>query len=226
MIIVCTNHKTGTYLMKNVFSTFALKANIPFIGMRKPKKPDNSIIFVNHSCHINRYINLKKYTYKGIHIIRHPYEIIMSATRYHQITDEYWCNQPRSDLKDKTYKQHLKDLSMDEKILFEMENSSKNVINGIYHWDWHDPNFLVLKLEDIQDYPEDMAKIICNFLSIDNNIFEPILCNIVKRKNTTSHCTNKTNDRYTYKKYFKKVHYDRIKEIFPDDLLDVFDYEI
>tara|TARA_E500000178_G_C16645477_1_gene583936 strand:- start:126 stop:293 length:168 start_codon:yes stop_codon:yes gene_type:complete len=55
----------------------------------------------------------------------------MSGVRYHQITDEKWCNEKRKTLNDLSYKEHIKKLDFDDKIIFEMENTSKNAIKGI-----------------------------------------------------------------------------------------------
>ncbi len=78
----------------------------------------------------------------------------MSGVRYHQITDEKWCNEKRKTLNDLSYKEHIKKLDFDDKIIFEMENTSKNAIKGI-QGDMKNRNFnnnvLFLKQEDLYD---------------------------------------------------------------------------
>lgn len=78
----------------------------------------------------------------------------MSGVRYHQIASEPWLDSKRSDLNGLSYRQHLQNLSLDEKITFEMENNARRTINRVYN-DIKNRNFnsnvLFIKLEDLYD---------------------------------------------------------------------------
>ena len=170
---------------------------------------------------------------KCVVIIRHPYEIIMSGVRYHETTsavaEQKWLDSKRSDLNGLSYRQHLQNLSMDEKITFEMENKARRTINCIYN-DIKNRNFnsnvLLIKLEDLYDKQ--------NIPGICKNIEAHCKPSVSTQCNRLIKCfwktlaipfqrTNKDNC-YTFRKNFKKHHIRRFNELFPSDTLDVLGY--
>ena len=74
MIIIGSYHKTGTYLLYNIFNELC---NI--------SKNKECIMF---NSHFNEITDEQIKNNKCVIIIRNPYEVICSSMRYHQIADE------------------------------------------------------------------------------------------------------------------------------------------
>jgi len=218
-IIVCTNHKTGTQLFKQIFKKYCSNESMKF--GRYPSTHLNLCLFLNHS----NFFQKPTIKYKGIHIYRHPYEIIMSGVRYHQITNEKWCAKKKLPGKKCTYKQHIRKLSIDDKISFEMKNAAKRTIMNIYNWDWDDDNFKMIKLEDVNENTKQSANEIASFLNLNIPKFIKIFDSTVKIKRTDKHNTNKTKSLYTFQNHFKEKHYQQFREIFPANLLQKLGYQ-
>jgi len=222
-IIVCTNHKTGTQLFKQIFKQYC-KTESKNFSQTHSSNP-KLCLFLNHS----RDFKMPRTEYKGIHIYRHPYEIIMSGVRYHQITSETWCAKKKkfpgpSGIKE-TYQQRIRRLDMDDKIMFEMEHSAKNTIMSIYNWDRTDKNFKMIKLEDVNENTTEIANEIAAFLDLKIPKFTKIFEKNVRKMRTAKHTTNKSGSLYTFQKHFKAKHYERFKELFPLDLFEKLGYE-
>jgi hypothetical protein len=228
-------HKTGSQLLNKILKT--LNINI-FSVWRNCFNHTPDKILHNNKC---------------IVFIRHPYEIICSAVRYHCKTSESWvhfnyifkemiycCNKNnnmpgtsnktwRFSPKDKiTYQNKIKSLSNDDKILFEMNNCAFWTINAIYN-DIKNRNFnnniYVMRLEDITDINK-LPKI-CQEIEhhINGAISYKVLYDAFSAniKNKIN-STKKTND-LSYLKMFKKEHYDEFDRIFPKDLFEVMGYK-
>ena len=165
----------------------------------------------------------------GSLFLEHPYEIIMSGIRYHQITDEDWCNKKDNKLNNLSYKEHIKNLNFDDKIIFEMENCGRRTINAIYN-DMKNRNFnnnvLFIKLEDL--YEKKNIPIICkkikkhceSSINIDS---DKLTDSFLKNLNKSFHRTNKNNS-YTFNEYFKEHHINHFNELFPKDTLKILGY--
>lgn len=219
MFIIGSYHKTGTVLFKNIFNKY---------------KERNDRFNYQFYDHFNRVDNNTIKNNKCLVIIRHPYEIIISGVRFHQITDEKWCHQPTKNLGGNTYQQHIKSLPDDKKILFEMGHFASYTIKNIYN-DVKNRNFnnniLFLKLEDlyIKENIPDICQKIKDHFKVDEvdgednvNLDELISC-FNECLNIPYHRTHEKNE-YTYQKHFKPTHFNRIKKLFPDDLLKVLGY--
>lgn len=145
MIIIGSYHKTGSVLFSKIWEDYFNHKTKDYIDYNHFERVTNDMI-KNTKCVV---------------IIRHPYEIIMSGVRYHQITSEEWCNIKEKTLNNLSYKEHIKSLNFDDKIIFEMEekssfreNNANHTINAIYN-DIKNRNFnnniLFIKLEDLYE---------------------------------------------------------------------------
>jgi hypothetical protein len=137
-MIIGSYHKTGSVLFSNIWKSYFNKKTNDYKDYNRFDRVNDDMI-KNTKCVV---------------IIRHPYEIIMSGVRYHQITSEKWCNEKKKDLNNLCYKQHLQNLNFDDKIIFEMENHAYQTINAIYN-DMKNRNFnnniLFIKLENLYE---------------------------------------------------------------------------
>lgn len=168
--------------------------------------------------------------YRGIRIIRHPYEVIVSAYRYHKKTSEEWCHKTVFYLPEKrSYQEHLNTVTQREGIIYEMMNTSYQSIMRMYNWNQADQNFLTMKLEDfISDHRGMILKMLL-FLDLPIKGHEDVIDELFlldKSNNLThGHFTNQTNEVYTYDKYFEKIHYDLFGSIFPKDIWEKLGYQ-
>ncbi|MGM0694999.1 MAG: hypothetical protein ACQEUN_16595 [Pseudomonadota bacterium] len=111
------------------------------------KEPKNWDIYFDHWSKWR--VNLNKIEFSGIHAIRHPFSLIHSATLYHLKSKEKWLHVPRESFGGLTYFQKLSSLaSFEEKLMFEMENHSKIVIEDMMSVA-KDVRFYDVRLENI-----------------------------------------------------------------------------
>ena len=210
-MIIGSYHKTGSLLFSNIWNNY----------FNKKIKDYNHFNMVTDDMIKNT---------KCVVIIRHPYEIIMSGVRFHQTTSEKWCNKKKKNLNYLSYKQHIKNLNFDDKIIFEMENCAYETINAIYN-DMKNRNFnnnvLFIKLEDL--YETKNIPIICKKIkehckSCVNIDSDKLTNSFLKILNKSFHRTNKNNS-YTFNEYFKEHHINHFINLFPNDTLKVLGYD-
>ncbi len=228
MIIVGTYHKTGTVLMSSIFKEVAKYKDWKFYKNTEfDPKVKTDIYFVRKSN-----IDLEKIPpdCKGVHLIRNPYEVVVSGYRYHLITREKWCRIPKRErLGGKTYQEYLNSLSPDEGITFEMIHVAYSTINSMYRWDYADERFLNLRLEDfLENFDKALEKTL-RFLSFSEADVVALLQRCQKFKKGVAvdkggHITNKSSKVYTYREYFKPHHYILFDRLFPGDLMQKLGY--
>jgi hypothetical protein len=89
--------------------------------------------------------------HRGLHLIRDPRDLIISAAFYHEVcTTERWLRRRRWNFYGRSYQQSLARLSsQEEKILFEMSHCSGATIRDMLAWNDANPNFYEAKYEDL-----------------------------------------------------------------------------
>lgn len=228
MIVVGTHHKTGTVLMTKIFEEVAKYKEWHFYKSTEfDPEVKTDIYFVRKSN-----IDLSKLPLgcKGVHLIRNPYEVVVSGYRYHLITREKWCRiTKRERLGGKTYQEYLNALSLDEGVTFEMIHAAYNTICGMYHWDYADERFLNFRLEEFLETFDRALEKMFRFLSFNESDVMALLQQCRKFKKSVAvdkrgHITNKSNAVYTYRKYFKPHHYRLFNLLFPRDVIQKLGY--
>ena len=212
-MIIGSYHKTGSVLFSNIWKDYFNK--------KQYYKDYNNFNSVTNDMIKNN---------KCIVLIRNPYEIIMSGVRYHQITNEKWCNIKDTKYNGLSYKKYIQKLNFNDKIIFEMENCAYKTINAIYN-DMKNRNFnnniLFIKLEDL--YEKKNIPNICekiknhceSFINIDSN---KLAYYFFKNLNKSFHRTNKNNS-YTFNEYFKEQHINHFNKLFPKDTCKIIGYD-
>ncbi len=124
--------------MADVFRSFARSGSFSFLNLSNKKSEDSRllledklktrntrlIVFHNHSVFPN-IVYLRGF--KGIHLIRDPRDILISAVRYQETTDATWVKKRRADLGGKSVQQVLRDCdTMEAKLMFEMSYVGKD----------------------------------------------------------------------------------------------------
>jgi len=178
----------------------------------------------------------------GVHLIRHPYDIIASAYRYHLVCKEDWCISPGYSEPEifampeyrelfsggRSYQEVLNSLPQSEGLVMEIWRSRPNILYMV-EWDYSDPRFLECKLEDFtRDFDETFRKVLSHlrlFGSKDAEILEIAAAHDVSRWSVSKlkdepHVTNKSR-KLDSRDIFDAEHFQLIGELFPKDLLDV-----
>src|SRR5207244_8251072 len=88
MIFIGTHHKSGTILFWRIFRDVAVAFSLEvYPGIQRKLPPTTQIWFMEHSK-----IFPEDFTeITGIHVIRHPFDLICSGYRYHLVCNEAWC---------------------------------------------------------------------------------------------------------------------------------------
>jgi hypothetical protein len=155
-IIIGTHHKSGTNfflkVLKELHEEQVIKLWDRNSSPESRKKPLDWDVYFDHW---SRWItDISKYNFKGIHSIRHPASLIYSAAKYHCKSKESWLHVPKEEYNGKTYAQVINSFSsIEDKLLFEMRNASKTVIERMLEVKL-DKRFYHLKLEEVSSDSE------------------------------------------------------------------------
>lgn len=133
-----------------VLSEFARRTDCVFSTTveSQPEISNDGFLF----CHDSRLPNITR-DFRGSHIIRDPRDLIVSAYFYHLKTQEIWCAKPNAHNTDLppnvSYQAHLRSLTQEEGLFYEMTHVSGAMIEHMANWDYQNPAFLELKYEQV-----------------------------------------------------------------------------
>ena len=119
--------------------------------------------------------------------------------------------------------------SFDDKLIFEMENSSRKKIQDIKSWNYDNPDFIEIKYEDlIQDVDLNLFRKIFQFLDFNDQIIPRLLKIAYNNSFFSGKISNRKHIRsgkkQQWKEYFKTIHVARFVSLF-DDVLIKLNYE-
>tara|TARA_B000000557_G_C20761543_1_gene437566 strand:- start:361 stop:1098 length:738 start_codon:yes stop_codon:yes gene_type:complete len=236
IIPILTHHKTGTTFWRELVSDIFESQNIIKINRKNIYKFDELVIQSNdsdayrilldsHSLIDREFYETNKL--KGIHSFRNPKNILISATRYHQKSKEKWLHRPQERFDGKTYQQKINSFNnLENKIIFEMNNSSKKIIKSVMKVFKYD-NFYNVDLDKVStDSSMEDLKSIYNFLDIKTKLnlsqddwlevcAKHCLWNI---KNIPSHVTSSSpGNKENIDEYFTNNIKDEFLSIFGED---------
>lgn len=126
-ILIATHHKVGTALLYNIFIELDRSIGLRFHNCSTDGLPSNleevDVLYDWHSKF--RGIELNSISdLRGVHLIRDPRMIVVSAAYYHQRSSEAWLHRPLERLGGLTYQQRILSLAGDkERFEFEMSES-------------------------------------------------------------------------------------------------------
>jgi len=177
LVLVGTHHKTGTVWLLNLFSAIAEEFGWKLHYGSQADLPLGTDIFFNDQSHFD--LGNPEGPYRGIHLIRDPRDILISAAMYHRHSKESWLHQRRRKFWGLTYQEALNRLpDLDAQILFEMKHSTRATIRHLLAWDYQNPNFIEVKYEDlIQDRELILFRRIFQFLGFPESSLDR-LCQI------------------------------------------------
>ena len=236
---VVTNHKTGTLLMQGILADYCSRYHLRLLDLNhyliaNENKVDPEFdfqqydfIFATHAQHFEKLVNaVPNLRYRAIHLIRNPYEIIMSGVRYHQITDEEWCNKKifvadkygrcgfrriaaydvdaSGQAGDYSYREIMNSLPADDKIEFEIRHhaSTFGTIGAIARFlkrFRYDGNVATVRLEGIAT--DKCINGVFEFLALNEDFREHYRSKVGARTWLGKHVTN-ADGKDTYKSSF------------------------
>jgi len=227
-VLIGSHHKTGTVWMQKVFFTitkkFKLHMESRYLGETPPSSFD--IYFHTHSDFDFSSINE---TFMGLHIIRDPRDLIVSATHYHTRSSESWLHAKNREFGGMTYQEKINTYSsFDDQLLFEMEHSSRHNIMAIKNWDYDDKRFLNIHYEDlVQDKELELFENIFNHLGFRDWCIGWCLVSAYRNSLFSGGVNTKhvrSGKPRQWPQYFKSIHKKRFVELF-GDFLDTIGYE-
>jgi hypothetical protein len=146
-ILVGTHHKTGTIWMHDTFQRIAMATGLRLgvLGSRGEAHPSD--IYIAHHSQFPR--EMLRGTYRGLHLIRDPRDIVISGMFYHLKSDEPWLHTPRPTFAGLTYQQTLNALDPEDRFAFELKNAASWTIEELLLWRYTNPRFYEARYEDM-----------------------------------------------------------------------------
>jgi hypothetical protein len=253
--VVVTNHKTGTQLMQAILREYCAKYRLRLLQLDQHLKSNKGridpaidfqgydFIFVTHAQHFEKLVDaVPNLSYKAVHLIRNPYEIVMSGVRYHQVTDEAWCNSKRfvADEKENggfrkiaphekgeySYREIMNALPYAGKIAFEIRQQAmpSGTIVCIEHFlkrFRHHDNVTSIRLEDIG--AAECVTHVFKFLDLNEEFADHYRSKVGSKKWLRGHITN-PDVKDTYESAFNEELYDLFASAFGSSILRDFGY--
>ncbi len=198
-----------------------------FAGDQKKLLKDFDVFFQAQSQFDFNRLDLK---YRGLHLIRDPRDIIISGCFYHQKSQEKWLHAKQEKFGGLTYQEKINSYtSLDDQLIFEMENSGLDNIQEMLNWNYANPSFIEVKYEElILDKELTLFQEIFIFLGFPDEILSSILKIAYDsslfstsfkdaRRIETRHIRSGKPEQW--KKYFKYTHRVKFLELFDDALV-------
>jgi hypothetical protein len=146
LLVHCGHHKIGTLWFDNV-----LRAVCDEFALRYQKSTQSELLSstdVFHQAHSN--VSFDTVTnYRGTHIIRDLRDVVVSGYFYHLWTSEAWAHRREERWGGKTYQEHLRAVEQEAGLMIEMDRFVEMNLSNFTRWNYHDPNILELRYEDL-----------------------------------------------------------------------------
>lgn len=135
-ICVGTHHKVLTVLLAKVFRAFAVTTGRRYSYGRGNDLDYTADVLIDHHSQFDW--SGVDCSVVGLHVIRDPRDLLVSAAFYHMKGSEAWLHEPRENLNGKSYYQHVSQLKgMEQRLLFEIDNSGGNNVRQMLDWTPH-----------------------------------------------------------------------------------------
>ena len=222
-ILVGTHHKTGTVWLNNIFRTLCRFHSLTYFNGSQAELPKDYDVFIQD--HTRFDLAALSDSYRGIHMVRDPRDVVLSGCFYHQKSQESWLHEPMDEYGGMTYQEKINTYSTpDEQILFEMENSGRVTINEMLDWDYQNPNFMELKYEDlIEDTELAIFHQIFSFLGFPGSAIPSALAVSFNKSLFSGKAKASVHIRSgkakQWEKRFTQQHKERFYELFGDGLI-------
>src|SRR5664280_1994495 len=148
LLVHCGYHKVGTVWIRQVL----LSVMRPY-GLRQQEgksagiRSDTDLAFYANAGTFER-SQLGSRAFRGTHVIRDPRDLVVSGYEYHLKTDEPWALRPDERYGGQSYQEHLRSISEHDGLMVELERMTASTAAAFGAWDYHQDEFLELRLED------------------------------------------------------------------------------
>ena len=147
-ILVGTHHKVLTVFLGRVFRVFALLTNRSYDrGMGEALDYTRDVLIDHHSQFgFDRLLP----GWRGLHVVRDPRDLLVSAANYHTRSSESWLHEPKAEFGGRTYQQTVNALgTLEERMLFELDHVTGEDIRAMLAWRFGRPQMLELRYEKL-----------------------------------------------------------------------------
>lgn len=144
VMFVATHHKVMTTYFHAVLRLLAMGSRIPFerVNFEQPRADTRLFLSMQSKFDLNA-LN----PYRGIHLIRDPRDMIVSAYHYHKWTHEEWVHRP--DENGVSYQEKLNRADKKTGIFMQIDTFIYSYRETLENWDVSDPCVLEVAYEDL-----------------------------------------------------------------------------
>lgn len=147
-VLVATHHKTGTVWMLQVFRQACCDTRLRFAHGHGLRCSDTCDVYLAYDGRCSWTDSPRPW--KGLHLIRDPRDVIVSAAFYHAVSREPWLHAKSADLGGMTYAEKIKSYAaLEDRIAFEMEHASRRTIQDMMSWNYSNPRFVEARYETL-----------------------------------------------------------------------------
>jgi hypothetical protein len=171
-IVITVYHKSGTVLLKKLFSHIALVSGMK-IDFRDDYKfsPSIEILFLQHT----RVSSPPLDDYRGCHMIRDPRDIIVSSYNYHLVSDERWLHKPQERYEGKSYAEYLAGFDKESGINIEADRFYSKAWRHMIAWDYGNPDVFEVRYEAMILDPQHQFHQLLEFLNFKPGVIQAAL---------------------------------------------------
>lgn len=141
-IFIATHHKAGTVWMNSTFRRFGGYCGYPFVHLNSGEaawgvREDKRAFMLSEMARLDSagiargvFVDYHSTTpdlsgvgrARGLHMVRDPRDMLISAVRYHETSDEAWLDQARGEYGGATFREKLMSYgSFDDRVRFELD---------------------------------------------------------------------------------------------------------
>jgi hypothetical protein len=144
ILFVSTHHKVMTTYFHAVLRLFAFGLRIPFDKVHIESPARGTRLFLSMQSKMDL---AALGSWRGVHVMRDPRDMIVSSYHYHKWTHEEWAHRP--DKNGLSYQQKLNAADKRKGLYMEIDHFIFSYKNLLDNWDLTDPAMLEVAYEDL-----------------------------------------------------------------------------